>query len=250
VDIEAYLDRIGYRGPRTATLDTLRSLHRAHLLTVPFENLDIHAGPPIVLDEERLYDKIVRRRRGGFCYELNGLFAMLLGEMGFCVSLLSAGVAHDAGGFGPEFDHLALRLDLDGEWLADVGFGESILDPVPFHQPGLGEYRLEADGSAWTLFREQRPRYRFTLQPRDLADFAGMCVYHQTSRESHFTQGRIITQATAEGRVTLSDTRLIATRGVHREEHPVSWPAEFAALCQQYFGICIPPAASTLPCGK
>ena len=250
MDIEAYLDRIGYSGPRTATLDTLRGLHRAHLLTVPFENLDIQAGSPIVLEQERLYDKIVRRRRGGFCYELNGLFAMLLGEMGFRVSLLSAGVAHDAGGFGPEFDHLALRVCLEGEWLADVGFGESILNPVPFHQPSLGEYRLASDGSGWTLFREQLPRYRFRLLPRELADFADMCHYHQTSRESHFTQGRIITQATAEGRVTLSDARLIATRGVHREEHPVSGPAEFADLCQQYFGIWITPAASTLPCGK
>ena len=136
MDIEAYLDRIGYGGPRTPSLDTLRGLHRAHLLSVPFENLDVHARRPIILDRERLYDKIVRRRRGGFCYELNGLFAMLLGEMGFRVSLLSAGVARETGGFGPEFDHLALDVNLEGEWLADVGFGESIPGPLPFHRPG------------------------------------------------------------------------------------------------------------------
>src|SRR5438874_538763 len=102
MDIEAYLNRIGYSGPRTPTLDTLRGLHRSHLLRVPFENLDIHSGRPIELDEERLFEKIVHHGRGGFCYELNGLFANLLREMGFPVSLLSAGVARDAGGFGPE----------------------------------------------------------------------------------------------------------------------------------------------------
>jgi N-hydroxyarylamine O-acetyltransferase len=249
VDIEAYLDRIAYRGPRNASLDTLRGLHRAHLLSVPFENLDIHAGRPIAFDLDLLYDKIVRRRRGGFCYELNGLFATLLGEMGFRVSLLSAGVARETGGFGPEFDHLALGIDLEGEWLADVGFGESILDPVPFHQPSGSEYRLDSEGPAWTLFRDQEPRYRFTLSPHELADFGGMCRYHQTSSESSFTQGRIVTQATTEGRVTLTDTRLILTRAGHREEHPVSGPAEYNARCQQYFGIGITPAASTSPCG-
>jgi N-hydroxyarylamine O-acetyltransferase len=242
VDIEAYLERIGYRGPRTATLDTLRGLHRAHLLNVPFENLDIHAGRPIVLDEPLLYDKIVRRRRGGFCYELNGLLAAVLTGMGFRVSLLSAGVAREAGGFSPDFDHLALLVQLDGEWLADVGFGESILDPVPFHQPGGGEYRLEPEGAAWTLFRAQQPRYRFTLEPHALVEFAGMCHYHQTSPESQFTKNRMVTQATPDGRVTLSNNRLIETRGETREERPVSARAEFAALCQQYFGITDPSA--------
>jgi N-hydroxyarylamine O-acetyltransferase len=237
VNVEAYLNRIAYRGSRIPTLATLRGLNRAHLLRVPFENLDIHEGRPIVLDEERLFDKIVHRGRGGFCYELNGLFAKLLRELGFSVSLLSAGVARDAGGFGPDFDHLALRIHLEGEWLVDVGFAESIFDPVPFHQPSGSEYRLEPDGPTWTLFRNQQPRYRFTIHPRLLADFAGMCHYHQTSPETSFTRGRMITQATDEGRVTLTDSRLIVTRGAEREEHAVSGPEEFAALCQRYFGL-------------
>lgn len=240
MDIEAYLDRIGYRGPRTATLDTLRDLHRAHLLSVPFENLDIQAGRPIVLDRERLFDKIVRRRRGGFCYELNGLLATFLAEMGFRVTLLSAGVARETGGFSPEFDHLALCIHLESDWLADVGFGESILDPVPFRQPGAGEYRLEPEGPAWILFRGPQPRYRFTLQPRELQEFAAVCHYHQTSPDSHFTQNRIVTQATAGGRMTLSSNRLIETRGEERQERPVNGPAEFASLCQQYFDITDP----------
>src|SRR5262249_42653824 len=133
VNVDAYLDRIAYRGPRDVSLETLRDLHRAHLLSTPFENLDIHASCPIVLDARHLYEKIVRRGRGGFCYELNGLFALLLRELGFRVTLLSAGVARDAGGFGPDFDHLALRVELETAWLADVGFGESF-DPVSFDE--------------------------------------------------------------------------------------------------------------------
>ena len=85
-------------------------MHRAHLLAVPFENLDIHLGRPISLDQDALFGKIVTRRRGGFCYELNGLFALLLRELGFEVTLLSAGVARADGGFGPEFDHLTLLV--------------------------------------------------------------------------------------------------------------------------------------------
>src|SRR5919109_1202974 len=103
MNIQAYLDRIGYRGPLEPTAETLRALHVAHLLGVPFENLNIGMGWPIVLDEAALFDKIVVRRRGGFCYELNGLFAALLRELGFDVTLLSAGVARQDGGFGPEF---------------------------------------------------------------------------------------------------------------------------------------------------
>src|SRR5205814_2615000 len=97
MDVRAYLDRIGYRGPLAPTVDTLRALHRQHMLTVPFENLDIGLGHEIVLDPERFVEKIVHRQRGGFCYELNGAFATLLAALGFRVPLLSARVANDHG---------------------------------------------------------------------------------------------------------------------------------------------------------
>src|SRR5918995_2554428 len=111
MDVDAYLERIDYRGPLAPTAETLRRLHVAHLLAVPFENLSIHAGEPVVLDDEALFEKIVARRRGGFCYELNGLFAWLLRALGFRVTMLSARVVN-RGVVGPEYDHLTLQVDL------------------------------------------------------------------------------------------------------------------------------------------
>jgi N-hydroxyarylamine O-acetyltransferase len=125
-EISAYLSRLAMDSPTRADLGALVQLQRAHLLHVPFENLDIHGGRPIVLEIPALFDKIVTRGRGGFCYELNGLFAQLLTGLGFTVTLLSAGVAKADGVFGPPFDHLLLRVDLVRSYIVDVGFGERV----------------------------------------------------------------------------------------------------------------------------
>ncbi|NUO83923.1 arylamine N-acetyltransferase [candidate division KSB1 bacterium] len=247
MNIEAYLQRLNYDGPRTRTIATLRALHQAHLLAVPFENLDIPLGRPIVLEERALYDKIVRQRRGGFCYELNGLFAALLRVLGFEVKLLSGGVM-DNGEFGPEFDHLTLLVQLDEErWLADVGFGDSFREPLRLDerneqlQQGIA-YRLSNSGEHWNMLRrlpeqEWGPQYHFTLQPHRLADFAGMCRYHQTSPASHFMQKRICSRATPEGRVTLSDMRLIITANGQRQEMMLRDQEECSRALKEHFGI-------------
>src|SRR3954447_10763487 len=112
LDVHAYLERIRYHGPLEPTAETLRRLQVAHLLTVPFENLSIHRGEPIELDDEALFEKMVVRRRGGFCYELNGLFAALLRSLGFEVVMLAAGVMGADGEFSPDFDHMALMVNL------------------------------------------------------------------------------------------------------------------------------------------
>src|ERR1017187_1683598 len=131
MDVEAYLRRIQYDGPREPSLETLRELHRQHLFTVPFENLDIALRNPIQLDPELIYQKVVLRGRGGYCYELNGLFHELLEALGFTVCMLSAQVRRDDGSFGPDFDHMLLKATLDEPWIADVGFGDSFVDPLP-----------------------------------------------------------------------------------------------------------------------
>jgi N-hydroxyarylamine O-acetyltransferase len=249
VNVDAYLDRIGYSGPREPTPETLRLLHRAHMLAVPFENLSIHAGEPIVLDDAALFDKIVARRRGGFCYELNGLFAALLSELGFEVAKLSAGVYGASGAFGPDFDHMTLLVTLEARWLADVGFGDSFLEPLRLDersgQPqGDRVYRIDAEGDrrilqqrigdgAWT------PQYRFGLEPHEYADYAERCLYHRTSPLSHFTQNRVCSLAKPDGRVTLTGMRLVVTKAGARTERELAGDREHAEVLRREFGVSL-----------
>lgn len=249
--VTAYLVRIGYTGSREPTVDTLRALHRAHLFAAPFEDLDIHVGRPIVLDREAFFRKIVGERRGGFCYELNGLFGDLLSSLGFEVSLLSGRVARESGGFGPEFDHLLLLVSIGGSrWIADVGFGRSFRDPLSFDTPSEEEaegafYRVAGEGEERRMEsrkpgRDPRLEYAFSLTPHPLSAFAGMCEFHQTSPESHFTQKVICSLPTARGRMTLSDRRLIETSGDERRETTLEDEGAMEVVLAERFGIRLP----------
>lgn len=247
MDIQAYLNRINYHGPLSPKAETLRQLQVVHLLTVPFENLSIHAGEPIVLEDEALFRKIVNRRRGGFCYELNGLFAALLRALGFEVAMLSAQVANAEGAFSRDFDHMALMITLEERWLADVGFGDSFVEPLLLDKRDAQvqrdrAYRIVPAGERLIVQRadngdEWKPQYRFTLEPHQYADYAEMCAYHQTSPLSHFTKARICSRLTPRGRVSLSDMRLITTEGGERDEHTAATQEEYEELLRKHFGI-------------
>ncbi len=249
MDIQKYLDRIHYHGSLERTLGTLQALHESHLLAVPFENLDIHCGREIHLDEAALFTKIIENRRGGFCYELNGLFGALLTALGYEVSFLSAEVARKAGGFSPAFDHLALLVHLGENWLVDVGFGDSFLRPVQITSAfvlveGERAYRCERSGDYWVLQYKAyedawEASYRFTLQPYKLADFIERCHFHQSSPESHFTKKRICTLAMPSGRVTLSEQKLIVTTGKERQEQFLKNQDEYLAALAEQFGILL-----------
>jgi N-hydroxyarylamine O-acetyltransferase len=248
MNIQAYLERINYQGPLAPTAEVLRDLQVAHLLAVPFENLSIHANEPIVLEDAALFAKIVEARRGGFCYEANGLFAALLRELGFEVAMLSAGVTNGEGGFGPDFDHLALMVSLEQRWLVDVGFGDSFREPLLLDErgeqaQGSRAYRILPEDTHLILMQRDdgdqwQAQYRFTLQPFGYSDYMEMCRFHETSPESHFTQGRICTLATPDGRVTLSEMRLITTseKG-ERQEQTLQSKEEYAAMLREHFGI-------------
>lgn len=249
MDTAAYLERINYRGPVVPSAETLRQLQNAHLLAVPFENLSIHSHEPIVLDDEALFDKIVLRRRGGFCYELNGLFAALLNAVGFDVKMLSASVANAQGEWGPEFDHMTLLVTLNERWLVDVGFGDSFIEPLPLddrneHLQRSRAYRVEEVNDRLMLLQKElnedwKPQYRFTLEPHVYPDYAAMCRYHQTSPQSHFTQRRVCSRLTADGRMTISQRRFIITRGTLREEREFADETEVADALREHFDIVL-----------
>ena len=248
MDPKAYLERIGYHGPTRPSVNVLRRLHRRHLVSIPFENLDIHLHRPIILNRAAFYHKIIKHRRGGFCYELNGSFAVLLKKLGFKVSMLSARVARRSGGFSPDFDHMTLLVQLKHPWLADVGFGDSFTEPkqldVSSPQADRGkDYRLtRKDG--WVLLSRRtkgtgvwETQYKFSLTPHKLEDFVPRCRWQQISPLSHFKKGRLCTRLTSYGRLTLTDTKFIVTRGSKKVERAIRRPAEFDALLRRHFGI-------------
>lgn len=246
MNVTAYLERINYHGTTVPSSETLRALQVAHLQTVPFENLSIHAGEPIVIEDGALFTKIVERRRGGFCYECNGLFAALLRALGFDVTMLAAEVAKKDGGYSQPFEHMTLMVSEEQRWLVDVGFGDSFLEPLLLDERSeqVGRdttYKVVDEGGHLILKRRDAdawtPQYRFTLQPYQYEDFAEMCRYQQTSPESHFTQKRVCSRASESGRITLSDMRLIETSYGNRRERELANQQEYDAALKQHFGI-------------
>ena len=246
---KSYLDRIEIeKTDITADLESLRFLQRQHLLTVPFENLDIHWERPIVLNGKRFYNKIIGDKRGGFCYELNGLFYELLGEIGFQSKIISARVANDKDGYGAEYDHLAIITQIgNDEYLVDIGFGSFTAEPLKFildveQQDDTGVFLIrkfddeyfeivKKDGDVW------ESEYIFTPLKRDLSEFAGMCQYHQTSPESHFTRGKVCSLMTLDGRKTLTDGKFIETKNGQKKKLSVNSAEQFNQILEREFYI-------------
>ena len=252
VFLNKYLGRIQYPVIPKNDLVSLFRLQRQHLLSVPFENLDIHLHKPIHLNLDDFYDKIVLRKRGGFCYELNGLFNALLEEIGFKTNIISARVFQNNGEIGDEFDHLCIIVFLDnGKWLVDVGFGEFSFSPLRIeagtHQhDSRGVFRIVTQDETNAVVQKQisasewKSEYRFSIFPRHLSAFSARCVYQQTSPESHFTQNKLCSLPTETGRITLTDTVLKIVNGDAVVETEISDLNQFNNNLKKYFAIELP----------
>ncbi|XP_041038068.1 arylamine N-acetyltransferase, pineal gland isozyme NAT-10-like isoform X2 [Carcharodon carcharias] len=256
MEVGKYLARIGYRGPTEPTLENLMAIHHCHLLSVPFGSLAIHCGEGIVPELPRLYRKIVEERRGGFCYELNSLFAWLLEELGYPLRLLSGQVRSPiTGRFGPPFDHLLILAQPGGRsWLCDVGFGRAFRTPLPLEagrpqaqENGVFELGLEA--GAWHLRRRQLggqgagdTLYRFTLEGRRREDFGPMCEYHQRSPSSVFACKAFCSLQLPQGMVTYMGRRLIETEysaGGERQVTTRLTEEQIPLVLRERFGIVL-----------
>jgi len=260
MDVDAYLNRLAVARPAAADLEALRHLQERHLAAVPFENLSIHLGEHVSLDEDALFDKIVRRRRGGFCYELNGLFAALLRSLGYDASLRAAQVFHPDGTLGPPLDHAAIVVSLAEPWLVDVGFGRFSRHPlrlsgVDAQADPDGEFLLlDAPHGDIDVLQDGKPQYRLERRPRPLTDFVPMAWWQTTSPKSHFTRSLTCSRPTSQGRVLLSGDRLIETVDGVRHELRLTSPEAIRAAYRVYFGIPLtrlptPPGESPLTSG-
>lgn len=247
-DVGRYLQRIHCPMERTPSLKYLKQLHKGHLQHIPFENLDIHMRNEIMLDVQRIYKKIILRNRGGFCYELNGLFYHLLKQLGFECHLISARV-YQGSDLGPDFDHAAILVYLDDQvYLADVGFGDSFLEPKLLAPNRMQMdynryYRIDTTiDDEYVLFGsdnsfDYEAKYLFTKDVRQFIEFIDMCHYHQTNKKSHFKKKKLITQVTPQGRITLTDDKFITTIAGKKEEQPILNQDEFLVKLDQHFGI-------------
>jgi N-hydroxyarylamine O-acetyltransferase len=248
LDLDAYLTRTGYNGPLEPTADTLRELHRRHVETIPFENLEIMLGRPIVLDLPSLQAKLVARRRGGYCYEHNLLFAALLERIGYTFTALSARVTMGTTKLRPQ-THMCIRAEADGKaWLVDTGFGgDGLLEPIPMlpgqaARQGAWEYALaEAGQRAWAL-RSLRPEgwlelYTFTLEPRWPVDYTVLNWYTSTHPHSPFTQRPVVQKVTGNIRQSLIAGELAIVRpGWARDTRAVD-PADLPDILAADFSI-------------
>ncbi len=251
---ELYLERMRYRGSLQPTLEALRSLHVRHLETIPFENLALLLDQaPLALEEDVLFDRLVRGHRGGVRHALNALFAALLRSLGFQVSYLSARVAPEDSTRAPSgFEHLVLEVALEERWLVDVGFGASFDEPLPLvpgRWPSAGRmFRLDVHGEEWSLTRESpggvgRLLYVFSRTPRRLEDFAERFRALQTSPDSPLRAESLCTRKTPRGRVTLRGNRLILSEDGHRVERRLAATEARDQLLLSHFGIPLPEGA-------
>lgn len=249
MNVKKYLNRIEIEPTEIKiNLETLKLLQKKHLLIVPFENLDIHWQRPIILDTKKFYEKIVDQKRGGFCYELNGLFNELLNEIGFPSKIISAKVMQRNGNFGAEYDHLAILTKIGNqEFLVDVGFGDFIVEPLKFvldveQKDENGTFLIrkqtdeyfevvKKDGEIW------QSEYIFKDLARDLTEFTEMCNFHQTSPESHFSHGKLCSLMLENGRKTLTDKKFIETNNGKKVETEITSDEEFYEILEREFCI-------------
>lgn len=253
-DIDRYLARVRHTGSLDISIETLTALHRAHLLSIPYENLDIHLGRPLTLDPNHIFNKLVDEQRGGWCYEMNGLFGRVIQSIGFDVTYVSGAVGRETRGDAVEGNHLVLIVTLDEPWITDVGYGDAFLDPIPLRQgqyrQGFFEYRVELEGERWTVRLHEfavANSFDFTLEPRTMSYFARQCHELQTSPESGFVRTTVCQRFVPGGIVSLRGAVLqhITRDGV--VDRTVEDADEYLSVLDEHFNLRIAGMEALFP---
>ena len=241
--LHRYLRRIGYSGPLSATKATLHNLHRHHLLAIPFENIDVQIGQVPALDHDAIFEKLVKNERGGWCFEMNLLFAWALREIGIKADLIGATVGKGAAASGKSMDHIALIVHLEQPYLADVGFGNGFLTPAPLREgafnDGRFEFKLTCHGNYWRFYnhRDNGATYDFTGEPIALPEIDLMNRRLATTSESPFVQTLVCTRLTERGVITLTNAALRTFSAEQISEETASSPESFARILSEQFDL-------------
>ncbi len=247
MDLDSYLERIRYKGPVRPDLDCLRAVHRHHVQAIPYEDLDVQLGRSLDLDPERIRRKLIIERRGGWCYEMNGLLGWALEEIGFEVTRMTGGVLRSERGDDAYGNHLVLRVDLDGaSWIADAGLGDALQEPIPLQQ---GEHRQngrsytlrQLDADTWRLENHPGrlpPTMDFINRPADEGLFERTCSDLQVNEDSMFVQNLICFRCRPDGGVDMLLGRVHAnfTEGEPRKTL-IQNSREFAQVLDEVFGL-------------
>jgi len=252
-DLPAYCKRIGHQGPVAPDLDTLVGLSESHARSIPYENLEIHLGRSMSLEDDDLQRLMVAEKRGGYCFQMNLLFAAALEAVGFEVSLLQGRVWLTSGGTVPPPAHLVLRVELATEsWLVDVGFGGGGLRrPVPMRTgeesfQGERHFRLREDANYGLMLERLDSRAwvsQYSCDPRrcDRVDFLHSNYFLSTSPESFFVQNRVCAIATEQGETTPFNRTLRVREGDQITDTKMESGSQYAQALHDHFGISLVP---------
>lgn len=253
LELERYLQRIGYLGPRRPDLETLKEVHRKHVGAISYENLDVLLGVPVDRDLERIGRKILDSGRGGWCYEMNGLLCWALEELGFSVTRMCGAVMREQMGDSTVGNHLVLSVDLGEPWIADVGLGDGLLEPIPLqegeHPQGFRSFRLERIGDdewrfhnrpgglppSFDFFHRRADEDRLTAVGRDL----------QTDPDSMFRQNLICQRATDDRQFLLLGRVLRELPGDRRRL--LNSARELETVLEEVFRLRLPDTSELWP---
>ncbi len=254
--LQDYLERIGHDGGVRRDLATFKALHRAHAQNIPYENLDVQLGAPVTRDAKTVFEKIVTRRRGGWCYEMNGLLGWALRAIGFDVKFLAGGVTRDVSGDTVVGNHLVLLVDIDGEpWVGDVGFGDGLIDPVPLREGAADGHPLQGNltpvGDGWWRYandpRTGGPKFDFNPAVGDESLLERHCAFLQTDPSSPFVQNAVVQRWRGAEHLSLRG-RVLRRLTLNADRRSlVNSAEEYVAALRDEFGIDFPEAARLWP---
>ena len=251
-----YFARIGYDGSPAADLATLQALSRLHPRAIPFENLDVQLKRPVSMEPEAVFDKLVTRRRGGWCYEMNGLLGWALSEIGFDVCRVVGGVMREAMGDGALGNHLCLVVRLDGQdYLVDVGFGGSqtaamVIAEGSEAQAPFDLKLLPLEDGYWRMVQYTLGKpFSFDFHPDrcDEALLAGKCIWQQTDPASVFVQNLVAQKRTGDAHVTLRGRVFTRLEAGAEDKRLLQSGVELVDVLQDEFGLDVPEAETLWP---